>query len=649
MLVLGAGLFGPTLAWGQCTDNFNVIGSIGGGAFVPAAQFTPLGTGSSLTALTSTINTINTAFLTQSSAFVSAPGNPRPDQQGGGAWARGLDGSVDTTVNSTGTLIAPGIATTGEQHCHTITRQDYSGVQVGQDISVLNHAGSGSNWHLGLTAGYLEARTKDITPGGTFTNPNTFPVVGMPTFTTPPGSLVENSNIPFVGIYTAYTKGSFFADAQARWDFVQNSLTDPNNGLFGQRLDARNFSVTGNLGYNIALRDKWFIEPSAGFVWSQTSVDPLNVAGVLTAGGFIARGSVTVDDVDSALGRASLSIGRTIAGDRITWQPFFTASVYHEFMGDVTAVSTIAGTGNPSIEGAVLTSKSTGGVGTYGQFTLGTAAVLNNTGWLGYARFDYRTGEEIDGWSISGGLRYQFTPEQRGSVKDGGAPPERAYLWSGAYVGGFAGMSWDNQAWSTAFGPSPLPIVAVTHDTPTLSGGLIGGQAGYNWQAGRTVFGIEGDYGFSNSRGGGACDNAGGAVTGIFDFTCQAEIHDLASVTGRVGLADGRALFYVKGGLALGDVRIETKQNSNLPVPPSGTPINGETKWQAGWAVGAGMEFALTNRWSARAEYMHYDLGSSNYAVDSGLTARAHTEDNIARIGLNLHLHPLQTEVAPLK
>jgi hypothetical protein len=40
------------------------------------------------------------------------------------------------------------------------------------------------------------------------------------------------------------------------------------------------------------------------------------------------------------------------------------------------------------------------------------AGQLLNTGWLGYARVDFRTGDNIEGVSVNGGIRYQFTPEQ---------------------------------------------------------------------------------------------------------------------------------------------------------------------------------------------------------------------------------------------
>ena len=94
----------------------------------------------------------------------------------------------------------------------------------------------------------------------------------------------------------------------------------------------------------------------------------------------------------------------------MTWQPYFTASVFHEFDGNATATGLLAGNSNPLIDGATATSHTTGGVGTYGQYALGTVAVLGNSGWLGYVRGDYRKGDDIEGWGITGGLRYQLNP-----------------------------------------------------------------------------------------------------------------------------------------------------------------------------------------------------------------------------------------------
>ena len=110
--------------------------------------------------------------------------------------------------------------------------------------------------HFGVTTGYFQADAEDITPGGTFSG----------TF-----------QVPFAGMYANLTKGNFFADAQVRWDFFENKVTDPANGLSDQAFDARSTSVTANVGYRFDVGSKSFIEPSVGGVWSRTEVDPLNV------------------------------------------------------------------------------------------------------------------------------------------------------------------------------------------------------------------------------------------------------------------------------------------------------------------------------------------------------------------------------------
>src|SRR5262245_51465082 len=105
IVVLMVGLCGSSAAWAQCRDTFNY--ALVNPPFIPAAFGFPLGIGASLSSFTSTINTINTAFLTSTSAFVSAPGGASPDQQGGGAWSRVVAGTVETNTSSVGTLTGP--------------------------------------------------------------------------------------------------------------------------------------------------------------------------------------------------------------------------------------------------------------------------------------------------------------------------------------------------------------------------------------------------------------------------------------------------------------------------------------------------------------------------------------------------------------
>ena len=427
-LALMAGVLASSGAQAQCTSNLPADGM----------QYFPFGAGSGVNALTSVISTVNTAFLTNGSAFVSESPAAGPDQQGGGVWIRAIGGTVDTQANSSfsgqmsgldfskGVPPQPYVATANDS-CRTKVQQDFKGFQAGHDIALLNADNAGINWHFGGLAGYVESDFRRAS-GGT---------------------LNGNFNVPFAGLYTAFSKGNFFADAQARLDYFQGELTDQNNGISNERLDARGYSVTGNMGYRFDLGGNWSAEPSVGGVISRTWVDQLEVAGnnlpsppFGQSAGTSSAGIVQINRVDSELGRASIKVGTTAAlGSGIVAYPFASASVFHEFAGNVTAsVSTAAGQAGTNCNGALTV----GRVGTYGVFSVGSAFALADTGWLSYIRADYRTGDNIQGYSVTGGLRYQINPDTA-SLKEGGSSkdaPAEDYSWTGPYVGVSAGSTW---------------------------------------------------------------------------------------------------------------------------------------------------------------------------------------------------------------
>jgi hypothetical protein len=219
--------------------------------------------------------------------------------------------------------------------------------------------------------------------------------------------------------------------------------------------------------------------------------------------------------------------------------------------------------GNPPLfigTGTITTSR----IGTYEQFGLGSTFLLVNTGWLGYARADYRTGDNIEGWNLNAGLRYQFTPEANleslkdkpGSLKD--APVVwPGQNWSGLYVGAAAGGTVAYEGWDSASDLNPTGA-ARNSTNPDLAGLLAGGQAGYNYQMGSFVTGIEGDWDFTNARGGGkVCFSPF-----PFFFSCGADADQLGSLTARVGYAWGHALVYAKGGWAFGEVTAQGHLNT---------------------------------------------------------------------------------------
>jgi opacity protein-like surface antigen len=574
--------FSAPAARAQCAATGQVASSP---ELVPWSSATAGGSASVATIISS-INSVNTAFLTQSSAFIGSPPTPQPDQPGGGVWARGVGGHVNYDTTTIAGNINLNGALGGNIACSTRTREDFAGVQVGADVARLNV--DGWNLHAGLTSGYLGSSNQDATPPGL----------------NPTASFRNGLQIPFIGVYGAASYGGFLFDGQVRGDFYQNDATDGFQGLAGQRFGARGFSMTGNVAWRQDLGRQWFFEPSAGLVWSRTHIDPLNYPGTLVSGtGAVPPWVLTVNDIDSTLGRFSVRAGTTVQAGSTVWQPFVSAGVFHDFQRGATATLT---SNFPAIGQSETYSStiSTAGVGTYGQFGLGFAALIADTGWVGYLRGDYRTGDNIEGWALNGGIRYQFVPDTvrpaatavKGPVHEASAAP---YDWTGLYVGVDAGAAWGGNRWDF-----PDDGAAVS---PHVAGFLAGGDIGYNYQAGKWVAGVEGAAGWINARGERPCP------IGFFS-TCEAGFSALSTATGRIGYAFDRLLPYVKAGAVLAPAQARVVCNTNA-LPLASCPGQGDSKILGGWTAGLGYEFGLTRNISAKAEIMYFDLGSDSHGL----------------------------------
>ncbi len=557
----------------------------------------------------------------QGSAFVSAPGNPPPNSPGGGVWIRATGGENTTTSTSTTQTVnvapaAPDLLNqTSTVNCNNKIRDSYSGFQIGADTARLNW--NGWNFHLGTMAGYIESNSHSL-------NDN----------------FNSNFQIPSVGTYVVATYGRFFADALLKQDYFNISLNNAGLGFFNQPISGRGTSFAANVGYNFALANNWFIEPSAGFVYSKTSFDSFTSAGapggVGVPGAFIS-GTQQVNDVTSEIGRASLRVGTSYQYGNLSLQPFFTASVYHEFAGNVTSsfftspnanfFGPVPALGGINVPATFASNTSTSRIGTYGQFSLGIAGQIANTGWLGFVRGDYRTGDNIEGYAGTAGLRYQFTPDMIAPRMPTKAMPRVMYTdvnWTGFYIGAHGGAGYDRDR---------IGFVGSTESANTHFAGVLGGgQIGYNYQlANKFVLGLEGDVSWADLKGGQTCGAANGlsavgVPTGAFDpffQTCNTQMSWLATATGKLGYSWDRTLYYLKGGVAFTD---ETVTLNCIVGPLNGagsrqcnSPLNGggpifntlsTSASRTGWTAGFGAEFALNANWSAKAEYDYISFGS---------------------------------------
>jgi outer membrane immunogenic protein len=195
------------------------------------------------------------------------------------------------------------------------------------------------------------------------------------------------------------------------------------------------------------------------------------------------------------------------------------------------------------------------------------------------------------------------------------APPP-AWSWTGFYVGANVGGAWGTSSDTNSFFGLP-----TTGDFST-SGIIAGGQAGYNWQFGSWVLGLETDIDWSDVKG----TTSEGICTG---GVCTTSDSWLGTTRARFGYAVDHLLVYGTGGVAYGDIKFSD-------VPAAFVVNSGATN--TGWTAGGGLEYAFTRNWSAKVEYLYVDLGSVGLACTPGCgTSSVKFNENIVRGGVNFH------------
>ena len=173
------------------------------------------------------------------------------------------------------------------------------------------------------------------------------------------------------------------------------------------------------------------------------------------------------------------------------------------------------------------------------------------------------------------------------------APPPAiaaVYDWSGFYIGANGGWGSSHKCWDFTTPAGTFVAAEGCHDA---TGGTVGGQIGYRWQAGTWVFGLEGQGNWADFRG---------SNVSLFDPTVrnQSRIDAFGLFTGQVGWAVNNVLFYVKGGAA---VTADRFRRFDVPTGVLIATTGDDTRW--GGVVGAGLEFGFAPNWTAGVEYNH--------------------------------------------
>lgn len=225
------------------------------------------------------------------------------------------------------------------------------------------------------------------------------------------------------------------------------------------------------------------------------------------------------------------------------------------------------------------------------------------------------------------GLNYRFA----GNSNYNPAP----YNWTGFYLGGNGGSLLGRNR-STLVG---VGLTESFHLVP--DGYAIGGQAGYNWQAGAWVLGLEGDLQGAFSRDKEACIVQCAAGTAA---TFKQTLPWFGTVRGRVGYALGSTLFYGTGGFAYG----QTETKITETAAGVGTALVNIKRSRGGYVVGAGIESPLQlwglfgPNWTAKSEYLFVDLGKTTDSftvLAAAQTFTTRTQEHIFRTGINYHFN----------
>ena len=215
--------------------------------------------------------------------------------------------------------------------------------------------------------------------------------------------------------------------------------------------------------------------------------------------------------------------------------------------------------------------------------------------------------------------------------------PEPVYSWTGFYVGGNVGWNW-TESTAVDTGPGVFGQVFPIGDTTTIQrNGFMGGaQAGYNYQMGQFMIGVEADFDWSAAN-----KKQSGALPGL-TFDINFKNNYVSTFGARFGYAMDRVLLYAKAGGAY------TQDDFDLSAS-DGSTFNGRfDRW--GWMIGAGVEYAILNNWTLKAEYNYLDFGTKSETLTpnaTDLVTGTITDDprdnklhaHVVKIGFNYLFH----------
>jgi outer membrane immunogenic protein len=178
------------------------------------------------------------------------------------------------------------------------------------------------------------------------------------------------------------------------------------------------------------------------------------------------------------------------------------------------------------------------------------------------------------------------------------------YDWSGFYIGANAGGGSSHKCWDLINNGGVIIAPSGAEGCHNATGGTVGGQIGYRWQASSWVFGLEAQGNWADFSG----SNNNLFLRTLSD---RSKIDAFGLFTGQVGYAWNNTLLYFKGGAAVTGDKYSTSTIATGALVDSAK----ETRW--GGVLGAGIEFGFAPNWSVAVEYDHMFMGSKDVNLTS--------------------------------
>jgi iron complex outermembrane receptor protein len=531
---------------------------------------------------------------------------------------------------------------------------------------------------------------------------------------------------PYVGVNAGYSVGrsktnTTFSDASAGTALFATSSSDSLDGV-----------IAGFQGGYNWMASSWLVAGiEADVQLSRQAATPTYICPGAICNPAIGDGAPVAASFDRAqtldwFGTVRGRLGATVTPDAMAYVTGGLAVAEIKTAGTVLGFSPVDADGNPNVTAV--------GVGFYDHRTkAGWAAGAgiethlsgNLTGKVEYlyvdlgrvattgtnllnsppiaVNFDSRVSDHI----VRVGVNYKFDPlatvyetplGAKGLALDK-APIVTAWSWAGPYLGVNYGYGWGKSKTDTVVSDASMGTSLIaTSRSGRLDGMTFGGQAGFNWQSGPWVAGIEGDLQQSRQRGRAATLNCPTAICNpaIDAFGLDApvsvrmaqQLQWFGTLRGRLGVTPTpESLLYATGGLAVGRIKTSgTVTGSSLTLTPGitegafdttvpgvdedGNPIdvpveipfetatitpgtspatssfvNQTTK--AGFAVGAGAEVRLAGNWTGKVEYLYLDFGRVSTFATNPLNSTplavnfdSRVTNQIARVGLNYKFDP---------